>query len=380
MRKSSIWLVAILFMLGLFLAACGPAGDEPAADDTADEATTTEEVADEEMADEEMADEAAGDCASEEVFCVGVVTDVGEIDDKSFNQSAWEGVQRAEAELGAQVDYIETSDAKDYGANIALFADNGYDVIVTVGFALGEATAEAATAYPDINFIGVDQFQAWPFDDDTSNDFANYAGLIFNEDKAGFLAGALAGMLTETNTIAAVLGTDLVPPVVAFKVGYENGAAYVNPDISFISTYHPGGLDVAFTDPEWGATTAAQAVSQGADVVFGAGGKTGNGALIEVASNEGVYCIGVDTDQWETVPEAHPCLVSSAMKLITPGVFDLISAAQSGDFPAGNFLGDVGLADFHDFDSTIPQEIKDTLDTISSGLLDDSIATGYPEE
>ena len=125
--------------------------------------------------------------------------------------------------------------------------------------------------------------------------------LSFSEDQAGFQAGALAALLTESNTIAAVLGTDLVPPVVAFKEGYEGGAKYINPDINLISTYHPGGMDVAFTDPEWGATTAKQAVDQGADVVFGAGGKTGNGALIEVAGVDGAYCIGVDSDQWETV-------------------------------------------------------------------------------
>ena len=381
MQKSKFWLLSLLLILAMALVACGGGGDEPAADeavDTAAEDTSSEATEDEAMEEEVMEEDAAeGDCSSDAVFCVGLVTDVGEIDDKSFNQSAWEGALRAESELGAQVDFIETSDAKDYGANIALFADAGYDVIVTVGFALGEATAEAALTYPDINFIGVDQFQAWEFDDDDSTNIPNLAGLIFNEDKAGFLAGALAGMLTETNTIAAVLGTDLVPPVVAFKVGYENGALYTNPDVTYISTYHPGGLDVAFTDPEWGASTAAQAIGQGADVIFGAGGKTGNGALIEVAGNDGLFCIGVDSDQWETVPEAHSCLVSSAMKLITPGVFDLASMAKEGNFPAGNFYGDVGLAPFHDFDSVVSDEIKATLDEISAGLLDGSIETGY---
>ena len=107
----------------------------------------------------------------EGVFCVGLVTDVGEIDDKSFNQSAWEGVQARRSALGAKVDFIETSDAKDYGANIALFADNGYDIIVTVGFALGEATAEAAAKYPDIDFIGVDQFQGETIDNLSGLDF-----------------------------------------------------------------------------------------------------------------------------------------------------------------------------------------------------------------
>jgi basic membrane protein A and related proteins len=311
----------------------------------------------------------ADECSQAEVLCIGLITDVGEVDDKSFNQSAWAGVQQAKEEFGAKINYVETKDAKDYQSNIALFADQKADIIVTVGYAMGPATAEAAVKYPNIIFIGVDQFQA--------EIIPNSAGLIFNEDKSGFLAGALAAMMTKSGTIAAVLGTDLIPPVVAFKVGYENGAKYITPDINVISTFHPGGLDVAFTDPEWGATTAKQAMDQGADVVFGAGGKTGNGALIEVAGNEGKYCIGVDDDQWETVPEAHPCLISSAMKLITPGVFDLISFAKSGGFPAGNYIGPVGLAPFHDFENKISQEVKDQLTAIDAGLKDGSISTGY---
>lgn len=309
------------------------------------------------------------DCAKEDVFCVGLVTDVGEVDDKSFNQSAWEGVQAAEKDLGALINYVETKDAKDYGANIALFGDKGYDIIVTVGFALGEATMEAASKYPDVDFIGVDQWN--------DGSAANVTGLLFPEDKAGFLAGALAAMMSKTDTVAAVLGTDLVPPVVAFKEGYEAGALYIDPGINLISTYHPGGLDVAFTDPEWGATTAKQAIDNGAGVVFGAGGKTGNGAIIEVASHEGVYCIGVDTDQWETVPEAHPCLISSAMKLITPGVLDLITLSKDGAFPGGLYFGGVGLAPFHDFDSVVPADVKTKLEEIEAGLMDGSISTGY---
>ena len=349
MQKKNIGLmIIVVLLLGLMLVACGGGEAEPAAEGDAP---------------------AGGDCSSEDVLCVGLVTDVGEVDDKSFNQSAWEGAQQAASELGAQVEFIETKDAKDYGANIALFADDGYDVIVTVGFAMGEATAEAAAKYPDINFVGVDQFQGEPID--------NLTGLIFNEDHSGFLAGALAASLTESNTIASVLGTDLVPPVVAFKEGYDAGALYINPDINIVSTYHPGGMDVAFTDPEWGATTSKQALDQGADVVFAAGGKTGNGALIEVAGKEGAFCIGVDTDQWETVPEAHPCLVSSAMKLITPGVFDLVELSSKGDFPAGNFMGTTGLAPFHDLDGDVSQEIKDKLAEIDAGLQDGSIETGY---
>lgn len=363
MFKKITLAMLFLFALGL-LAACGPqATPEPAS-----EPETSEPAA--EATEAPMEEESAGgDCASEEVFCVGLVTDVGQIDDKSFNQSAWEGALAAERELGAQVDFIETRDATDYAENIGLFVGENYDVIITVGFALGEATAQAATENPDIAFIGVDQFQV--------EAIPNLTGLVFNEDQAGYLAGALAAMMTESGTIAAVLGTDLVPPVVAFKEGFENGAEAINPDINIISTFHPGGLDVAFTDPEWGAATAKQAIDQGADVIFGAGGNTGNGALIEVAGNEGTFCIGVDTDQWETLPAAHPCLISSAMKLITPGVLDITTAIQAGEQPAGNFFGAAALAPFHDFEDQIPQEVKDTLDELAAGLEDGSLSTGY---
>jgi basic membrane protein A len=364
-KRIGILLLSLL-VLALALAACGGQVQQAAQEVAPTVAAAAQEVAPTVAAAVEEA--ASDDCTSPDLLCVGLVTDVGEIDDKSFNQSAWEGVQAVEG-TGAKVDFIETADAKDYGANIDLFANNGYDVIVTVGFALGEATAEAAAKYPDVDFIGVDQFQG--------ETIPNLTGLVFNEDKSGFLAGALAAQLTQTGTIAAVLGTDLVPPVVAFKEGYENGARFINPDINITSTFHPGGMDVAFTDPEWGATTARQALDQGADVVFGAGGKTGNGALIETAGQDGAFCIGVDSDQWFTVPEAHACLVSSAMKLITPGVTDLIEMSAAGEFPGGNFFGGAGLAPFHDLADQVPQEVQDKLAEIDAGLADGSISTGY---
>lgn len=315
------------------------------------------------------AEEAA---ASAMAVKIGLVTDVGRVNDRSFNQSAWQGVQNAAATLGLSEDdfkFVETQAATDYADNIQQFVDAGFNVIVTVGFALGEATITAAQENPDIYFIGVDQFQG--------EALPNVVGLVFREDQSGFLAGALAAYLTQSGTIAAVLGTDLVPPVVAFKEGYEAGARYVNPDINLLSTYHPGELSQAFTDPEWGAATAKQAIDQGADVIFGAGGLTGNGALQEVAANEGLYCIGVDTDQWETLPAAHPCLVSSAMKLITPGIEELVAAIVAGEFAGGNYFGGAGLAPFHDFEDDIPQDVKDALVAIDAGLKDGSISTGY---
>ncbi len=297
------------------------------------------------------------------------MTDVGKVDDKSFNQSAWEGVQAAAEAAGGTSDYIETAAATDYASNIGQFVESGATIIVTAGSALNEATAAAAAENPDITFIGIDQFQ--------DPVVCNLTGLVFFEDQAGFLAGALAGLLTESNTIAAVLGTDQVPPVVAFKEGYENGAEHVNPDVEIISTYHPGGLDVAFTDPEWGADTARQALDNGADIVFGAGGLTGNGALTEVAKEDGALCIGVDTDQWETVPDAHPCLVTSAMKLISEGVQELIAAALDGSLAPGDFIGAVGLADFHDLADRVPADVQTQIDELTEQVVSGEVPTGY---
>lgn len=321
---------------------------------------------------------AAPDCTKADVFCVGLVTDVGKVDDKSFNQSAWEGVKQAETDLGAYVQYIETADSKDYAKNIATFGDAGYDVIVTVGFGLGEATAAAAALYPDIKFIGVDQFQAWVYDEDTTNDIPNLVGLVFPEDQAGFLVGALAAQMSKSGKIGGVFGTDVVPPVWRFGEGYRAGAKYINPGIEIFIVYHSDvGFDKTFTDPEWGASTAKSMIDKGADVIFGGGGKTGNGAVV-AAVEAGVYGIGVDADQYYTLPEAQAKLLSSAMKLITPGVFDLIKTIKDGTFTSGMFNGKTGFAPYHDVAADVPAAVDAKMKEIDAALLDGSLTTGVP--
>jgi basic membrane protein A len=299
---------------------------------------------------------------------VGLVTDVGKVDDKSFNQSAWEGVQQAQKDgVASEIKFIETTDPKDYAKNIGQFGDAGYEVIVTVGFALGEETVKSAKKYQAAKFIGVDQFQA--------EVVPNVAGLIFDEDKAGYLAGALAALMSKSGTIGAVLGTDAVPPVWRFGEGYRVGAQAVRPDIKINIVYHNDvGFDKTFTDPEWGKTTAQSMIAKGADVIFGAGGKTGNGALIGCAEKN-VMAIGVDTDQYYTVPEAQKVLLSSAMKLITPGVANLIKSVKDGTFKGGNVTGEVGLAPFHDFETKVPAEVKAKLAEIDKGLKAGTIKT-----
>ena len=337
-RKLSIYVV-VFFLLATFLPACIPA---------------------------------KADCTSNDLFCVGLVTDIGKINDKSFNQSCWEGLQQANKQLEARIEYIETADVKDYAANIATFGDEGFDVIVTCGFKLGDSTLTAAKTYPQTDFIGVDQFQTQAVEGVT--------GLTFPEDQAGFLVGALASLMSKNDQIGAVCGPDTVPAVWRFGEGYKAGAAYVDTTkgttTEVFVVYHEDN-DQAFTDTKWGADTAKSMVDAGADVIFGCGGLTGNSAIITAAQSD-AYAIGVDTDQYFTLPEAAPLMLSSAMKLITPGVFDLIKLSKAGAFPSGNYLGKVGYAPFHDVDSKVPGDVKAEMETINAGLLDGSIKTGVP--
>ncbi len=312
-------------------------------------------------------------------FRVGLVTDSGKIDDKSFNQSVWEGLQAAQRDQQgiAEIKYIETIDPKDYDKNIAQFADAGYDVVVTVGFALTDATYSAAKRYPNTRFVGVDQFLSR---DDQHADWPlpNLVGIVFDDDKAGFLAGALAASMTRSGTVGAVLATDTVPPVWRFGEGFKAGAKYANPAVNVVVVFHNDvGIDKTFNDPEWGKTTAQVQVDRGVDVVFGAGGKTGNGALIG-AVERGAYAIGVDSDQWYTVPEARKGLLSSAMKLLTPSTSQMIRAAKDGSFSGGLFTGPVGLAPFHALDGEVPESVKARLLEIDRGLADGTIKTGVP--
>lgn len=304
---------------------------------------------------------------------IGMVTDIAKLGDKSFNDSAWTGVQQGAQAVGGETRVIETTDPNDYEKNINQFVAEKYDVIVTVGFNIGEQTIAAAKANPNIKFIGVDQSQA--------DVVPNLTGLVFEEDKAGFLAGALAASYSKSGKLGAVLGTDAVPPVWRFGEGYRAGAKYIKPDIGVQTVYHSDvGFDKTFVDPEWGKTTALSMIDQGVDVVFGAGGRTGNGALLAAAErkDKGVVAIGVDTDQYLTVPEAKSVLLSSAVKIIDQGVADLIKQAAAGAIKGGNSTGKVGLAPFHELDSKVPAGVKARLEDIRKQLDAGALKTNVP--
>ena len=372
MRKRLILFLLAILLLPL-IAACGSpdtagttatgaAGSTGTQGETATTATTATE-----------AETAAAAGGTGTPLKIGLVTDVGKLDDKSFNESSCNGAQMGAEAIGGEARAIETTDPNDYEKNITQFVSENYNVVVTVGFALAEQTIASATANPNVKFIGVDQFQ--------EETVPNLTGLIFDEDKSGFLAGALAASYSKAGKIGAVLATDVIPPVWKFGEGYRAGAKHVNPDIDVQIVYHSDvGLDKTFIDPEWGKATALSMLDQGVDVIFGAGGSTGNGALIGIAerAESGAVGIGVDTDQYNTVPEARSILLSSAMKILDQGVADLIQQVSNGSIQGGNFVGDVGLAPFHDFEDKVPAEVKTRLDEIRTQLDDGTLKTNVP--
>jgi basic membrane protein A len=315
---------------------------------------------------------------------VGVVTDVGQLEDKSFNQSSNEGAKAAAEQSGGSHDVIVTQAISDYAQNIQTFIDQDFDVIVTVGFLIGTDTAKAAKANPDVKFIGVDQGVCVDANGDPDPTFAcagdaatllpNYQGIVFAEAQPGYLAGIIAGSLNKSGTIGAVGGTN-VPAVVNYWRGYENGAKSVKPDIKVL--YQETDPDPAkgFNDQSKGKTIANQFMDQGADVLFQIAGLTGQGVLEAVCAKEGVWGIGVDVDQAVSLPNLSKCIVTSAEKKLVDTVKAVVLSVASNTFKAGtvayNAASDpqaVGLSDYHDNASLITPEIQSKVDAALDGL------------
>ncbi|HEX9838266.1 MAG TPA: BMP family ABC transporter substrate-binding protein [Anaerolineales bacterium] len=377
--KKLYFVTVALIVASMILAACAaPTTEAP----PATEAPATEMPATEMPATEMPATEAPTEAPATDLK-IGVVTDVGQLEDKSFNQAAYEGGQAAADSLGATFDVIVTQNISDYKQNIQTFVDQGFNVIITVGFLIGTDTTIAAKENPDVTFIGVDQgicVDAEGAPDPTfgcAGDAAtllpNYQGIVFAEEQAGYLAGIVAASISESGTIGAVGGTN-VPAVVAYNAGYVAGAQSVNPDIKTL--YQETNPDPAkgFNDPATGKAIAQQFIGQGADVLFQIAGLTGQGVL-EAACDAGIYGIGVDVDQVETLPNLSGCIVTSAEKKLKDTVQAVTESVAAGTFQGGTVSYNaastppaIGLAPYHDNESLITPEIQAKLDEAMAAM------------
>lgn len=423
MRKQHFLLTFLLLLAVVFFTACGgaaatpttaptdvpPTEEQEVATEQAAEAETeaveeASEVATEEMteeaseaATEEMAETEATEVAMAEMTesatedaamdateaaaaleTVCLVTDVGRVDDGTFNQFAYEGMLRAASDFDLETTVIETVAQADYEENIQTCINEDYDVIITVGFLIEDATYAAALANPDTYFIAVDQgFFGKEM-------VPNVVGIQYREDQAGFLVGALAVLMSESNVIGGVYGVE-IPPVVKFRHGYEQGARYMagelGEEVRILGVY----ID-SFTAPDRGAAAAAQIIGEGADVIFGAGGQTGSGG-IRRAAELGAWVIGVDQDEYFTTfgsgetPGADR-LISSALKRVDVGVYDMLGALSGGGqtwLGGGLYIleaanNGVGFAEAHD--AAVPQEVTDQVQAIFEMLASGELDTG----
>ena len=285
---------------------------------------------------------------------IGMVTDVGGVNDKSFNQTSWEGLQALAAEDSRfEVNYLESKTDADYQTNINTFIDEKYDLIICVGYMLADATRAAAEANPDQKFAIID--------DDTCADLPNVACLMFAQEQASYLVGLVAGSVTQTKIVGYVQGM-VSDSMNLFGIGYITGVLEACPDAQVLQ-YNAN----SFGDSAGGSTAAKDMITKGADVIYHAAGGTGMG-VIEACNEEGIWAIGVDTDQSNLAPD-H--VITSAMKRVDVASQDISKAVADGTFASGVHLYDLsnGGVDLAPTRTHIPAEVLAVVEQAKADII-----------
>ena len=349
------WLALGLALVLIFtLAACGKTEDPAPA--TEDPAPGVEEPA-----------------VEGETYKVAMVTDEGGVNDQSFNQSAWEGLQKAGEDFeGIEVSYQESQQDADYAPNFETVLDSGNDLMWGIGYKLGDAVLEAATNNPDKYYGIVDS----SFGDDTPD---NAVGVVFKQEQPSFLVGYIAGMMTTADQVGFVGGIE-GDVIWAFDYGYQAGVKYaaneLGKEIDVLSQYVE-----SFSDSQKGKATATNMYQQGRDIVFHAAGGAGDG-VIEAAKEQDKWVIGVDRDQSYLAPD-H--VLTSAMKRVDVGVYNVVELLTKGEFPGGQTvvygLQDGGAVDIAPTsDKLVPAEILSRVEELKQDIIDGKIVVPFNEE
>lgn len=313
------------------------------------------------------------DCARSDVYCVGLVTDTGGLQDDGLTQSAWEGLQQALTEGVIQkADFIESVDPRDYAKNLSTFAETGYDVIVASGAGLEDAALQAADLYPDSVFIGLDQVP------DPSR--PNFIAVTFPDDRGGFLAGVLAAHMTDTGIVGAACETSGISSNWQACEGFRAGAEYAGLGVTVYITYREDGhREDLYRDEAWGRATALGMIEDGADVIFGVGGGTGQGALL-AAAQAGAWAIGSERDQFQVRRDAGARILASVTPDAGPILVQLLELIPLAQQPPSAALGQMRLSPYHEAGRFIPLALQDTLAGLQAALQDGSVASGVPSE
>ena len=339
------------------------ASSEEATEDKTEEASS-EEASSEEATEAESEEASSEEASSEEEteveteedidgtgFKIGMVTDVGGVNDGSFNQSAWEGLQRAGEAFGCEVKYIESKGDADYVPNIESFLDEDYDLIVCVGYMMADAVRDAAELYPDQKFAIID---------DASNaDLDNVTCMMFEQEQASYLVGLAAGYTTESNIVGFVTGA-ANETMNSFGYGYCAGVLDANPDATILQ-YNANN----FGDASGGKTAVNTMVTKGADVVFHAAGGTGIGVIDGCKENK-IWAIGVDSDQSPLAPET---ILTSALKRVDNACYDATKKTILGTLEGGVETYDLAAGGV-DIAPTTDNLSKDVLEKIEKAKKD----------
>ena len=335
--------------------------EEASSEEASSEEASSEEASSEEASSEEASSEEATEAESEKVsseeeteaeteedidgtgFKIGMVTDVGGVNDGSFNQSAWEGLQRAAENFGCEVKYIESKGDADFVPNIESFLDEDYDLIICTGYVMADAVRDAAELNPDQKFAIVD---------DASNaDLDNVTCMMFEQEQASYLVGLAAGYTTESNVVGFVVG-QANETMNSFGYGYCAGVLDANPDATILQ-YNAN----SFGDASAGKTAVNTMVTKGADVVFHAAGGTGLG-VIDGCKENGIWAIGVDSDQSPLAPET---ILTSALKRVDNACYDATKKAILGTLEGGVATYDLAAGGV---------DIAPTTDNLSKNVLE----------
>ena len=295
---------------------------------------------------------------------VGLVFDVGGLGDKSFNDAANRGLQRAKAELGVQIQYIEPGDGSDRESALRQRAAAGDNLVIGVGFIFSDDITRLATQFPDTKFACIDYNPPEGADKIPPN----LVGLRFREHEGSFLVGAIAGRVTKTKKLGFVGGMK-IPLIRKFEVGYTAGVKQVCPDCTVLSAY-AGTEPKAFADPTKGKELALSQYARGVDIIYHASGKTGDG-VFGAAQEQKKFAIGVDSDQFHIAP---CCVLTSMIKKVDVAVFDTIQKVASGKFVGGVFefgLAEDGVGFVYDANNKgfIPQAVADEVNGLAKQIV-----------
>lgn len=313
-----------------------------------------------------------------------IVSDSGGFEDRSFNQSSYEGLMKAKADLGIKTKQAESQAATDFEPNLNSMVKGGCDLTVTVGFLLADATKKIAAANPDAHFAIID---------DNTIEAKNVKPVVYDTAQAAFLAGYLAAGTTETGKVATYGGMN-IPTVTIFMDGFDEGVQYYNEQkgkdvkvLGWDADKQNGTFTGDFENQGKGKTNTTNFVNEGADIIFPVAGPVGLGTMDAVkdlnSNGKDVKVIWVDSDGYNTVPSGKEYILTSVVKLMGEAVENVVTQDLDGNWDNTPYVGTlenkgVDLAPFHDFESKVPDAMKSELDALKADIISGKIKVESP--